>query len=193
MGRRWLHAMLGLSAALALAGCGRAPEPPAVAATPPKSAAPAPAPAAVAPESAAVVPPAGDVDPYAFTVDIDLSDAAAKLLSRNKETIKIAVYYYGMPKPGAPEGLVDDEMGQIFAGEAEAEIPGAPGSVRIDGKGVERDKLAYLEGELQANVNVFSGRRSSPDNLLTCGLFDDAIRLAHARPIKIHCALIPER
>ncbi|MBZ0088314.1 MAG: hypothetical protein K8F33_09485 [Thermomonas sp.] len=206
----WTCTTLALSVVLALAGCGRAPETSA-AATASTAAATAAPPASAATSSAAARPDQepdetsteasletgtkpvqGDAaSPYAFSVDITLSPPAAQQLSRHRETIKLAAFYYGLPKPGLPEGI-DNEMGQVFLGETELEIPGADGRADFDGKGVQTSRLRYIEGEPQINLNVYSGRRSSEDNLLDCDFFEDAVRVAHAAPLKIHCKLIRE-
>ena len=206
----WTCTTLALSVVLALAGCGRAPETSA-AATASTAAATAAPPASAATSSAAARPDQepdetsteasletgtkpvqGDAaSPYAFSVDITLSPPAAQQLSRHRETIKLAAFYYGLPKPGLPEGI-DNEMGQVFLGETELEIPGADGRAHFDGKGVQTSRLRYIEGEPQINLNVYSGRRSSEDNLLDCDFFEDAVRVAHAAPLKIHCKLIRE-
>ncbi|MCO5055358.1 hypothetical protein [Thermomonas sp.] len=205
----WMCTTLALSVVLALAGCGRAPETPATATA--TAAAAAVQPALAAPSSAdarpdqepdetsteaslesGAAPVQGDAaSPYAFSVDITLSPPAAQQLSRHRETIKLAAFYYGLPKPGLPEGI-DNEMGQVFLGETELEIPGADGRAHFDGKGVQTSRLRYIEGEPQINLNVYSGRRSSEDNLLDCDFFEDAVRVAHAAPLKIHCKLIGE-
>lgn len=205
----WMCTTLALSVVLALAGCGRAPETPATATA--TAAAAAVQPALAAPSSAdarpdqepdetsteaslesGAAPVQGDAaSPYAFSVDITLSPPAAQQLSRHRETIKLAAFYYGLPKPGLPEGI-DNEMGQVFLGETELEIPGADGRAHFDGKGVQTSRLRYIEGEPQINLNVYSGRRSSEDNLLDCDFFEDAVRVAHAAPLKIHCKLIRE-
>lgn len=44
----------------------------------------------------------------------------------------------------------------------------------------------------QVNVNVYSGRRSSPDNLLDCGMFQDTLAVAAQSPVRISCGLIGE-
>ena len=205
----WMCTTLALSVVLALAGCGRAPETPATATTP--AAAAAVQPALAAPSSAdarpdqepdetsteaslesGAAPAQGDAaSPYAFSVYITLSPPAAQQLSRHRETIKLAAFYYGVPKPGLPEGI-DNGMGQVFLGETELEIPGADGRADFDGKSVQTSRLRYIEGEPQINLNVYSGRRSSEDNLLDCDFFEDAVRVAHAAPLKIHCKLIGE-
>lgn len=205
----WMCTTLALSVVLALAGCGRAPETPATATA--TAAAAAVQPALAAPSSAdarpdqepdetsteaslesGAAPAQGDAaSPYAFSVDITLSPPAAQQLSRHRETIKLAAFYYGVPKPGLPEGI-DNGMGQVFLGETELEIPGADGRADFDGKSVQTSRLRYIEGEPQINLNVYSGRRSSEDNLLDCDFFEDAVRVAQAAPLKIHCKLIGE-
>lgn len=206
----WMCTALVLSGVLALAGCGRTPETPAAATA--STAAATAAPTALAASSSAdarpdqepdeasteaslesgAAPVQGDAaSPYAFSVDITLSPPAAQQLSRHRETIKLAAFYYGLPKPGLPEGI-DNGMGQVFLGETELEIPGADGRADFDGKSVQTSRLRYIEGEPQINLNVYSGRRSSEDNLLDCDFFEDAVRVAHAAPLKIHCKLIRE-
>lgn len=206
----WMGATLALSVVLALAGCGRAPETPAASsattaattAAPPVSAAPSSAAARpdqepdetdteASVDASAVAAESDAASPYAFSVDITLSPPAAQQLSRHRETIKLAAFYYGLPKPGLPEGI-DNGMGQVYLGEGELEIPGADGRAHFDGKGVQTSRLRYIEGEPQVNLNVYSGRRSSEDNLLDCDFFEDAVRVAHAAPLKIHCKLIGE-
>lgn len=206
----WRCTTLALSVVLALAGCGRVPEttaaanaataaataaPPASAAAPSASARPDLEPDKASTEASvdagAAASESDAVSPYAFSVDITLSPPAAQQLSRHRETIKLTAFYYGLPKPGLPEGI-DNGMGQVYLGEGEIEIPGADGRAHFDGKGVQASRLRYIEGEPQVNLNVYSGRRSSEDNLLNCDFFEDAVRVAHAAPLKIHCKLIRE-
>ena len=42
------------------------------------------------------------------------------------------------------------------------------------------------------NVNVYSARRSGPDNILDCDFFDDALTLAQQASLTLHCKLIGE-
>jgi hypothetical protein len=47
-----------------------------------------------------------------FSVSVTLSDKARKLLADHKETIIVAAYFTGSPKPGTPRKYVSD-MGEI--------------------------------------------------------------------------------
>jgi hypothetical protein len=41
-------------------------------------------------------------------------------------------------------------------------------------------------------VNVVSARLSSPDNLLACGVLEDSLAKARAKPIAIFCKTLDE-
>jgi hypothetical protein len=42
------------------------------------------------------------------------------------------------------------------------------------------------------NVNIYSARRSGPDNILDCDFFDDSLTVAQQAPLTLHCRLIGE-
>ncbi len=71
------------------------------------------------------------------------------------------------------------------------ELTGA-GSADFDGTGFLSDRLDLLQGQPQVNINVYSGRKSSPDNLLDCDTFQDTLSVAAEVPIALHCKLITE-
>lgn len=128
--------------------------------------------------------------PFAVTVKISLSPAAAKRLASANETLMVSAFYFGNPKSGVP-GRAVDEMGQVHLGNQDIELSGA-GSADFDGHVVDQSKLGFIDGDPQVNINVYSGRHSSEDNLLNCDFFEDAVQIAVAKPIAIHCGLIGE-
>ena len=128
--------------------------------------------------------------PYAFDVEVTLSDAARKRLADSAESIIVSAIYFADAKAGAPPAFVN-QVGQVDIGKAQIELNGA-GRAAFDGSAVLRERLPSTEGDLQLNVNVFSGRRSSEDNLLDCGFFQDAVQVAAAQPVRIACQLIAE-
>ena len=77
-------------------------------------------------------------------------------------------------------------------GRVQAEIPTA-GTATFDGSALQQDKLGLIQGEPQVNINVYSGRKSSPDNLLDCGMFQDSVVVAAKAPIRVDCKLIAEK
>ena len=128
---------------------------------------------------------------FTFSVQVALSDAAKKQFETSGESVIVAAMYFGGGKTGVAESEFND-VGLIDLGRAEIELSGE-GNAALDGHAVLRERLDLVEGDPQVNVNVYSGRHSSPDNLLNCGMFQDAIKVAVATtPIKIDCRLILE-
>ena len=147
--------------------------------------------AALLAPSARATPP-GAADPYGFVVEVSLSPKAKARLARLHETITVSASYYGDPAAGAMKHA--DEVGQIDLGRARVEIPGAGGRAVIPGASVRRPRLAWLATTApEVNVNVFSSRRSGPDNLLDCAFFQDTVTVARKAPVKLACKLIGER
>lgn len=128
--------------------------------------------------------------PFAFDVDVVLSDAAARRLGESRESVIVAAMYYAGGKAGIAPDVLDD-IGLVDIGRAQIELAGQ-GRASFDGSAVLRERLEFIEGAPQVNVNVYSGRRSSPDNLLDCGMFQDTVRVAIANPVRIACRLIEE-
>ncbi len=91
------------------------------------------------------------------------------LVSR-KETVVVAGYLYGFPRHSIPKRYVD-EIGLVDLGEVKDEI--APGATATFDK-IKPDQalLKWLDSQgLQLLINVYSGRKSSPNNLLDCGIY----------------------
>jgi hypothetical protein len=118
------------------------------------------------------------VEPYGFKVNVMLSAKAKRRLIQGKETIIIlAQYLTGNPKTDAPVEV------EIAAGEdvnlAEVKLP--------------QDRLAQTDGQdPEILVNVFSGRKSSENNLLDCEIYQGGLKAVEGRSIDISCKLIGE-
>lgn len=125
-----------------------------------------------------------------FTVEVTLSDKARATFDKSGESVIVAAAYFASPKPGIDPRDVD-EIGQVDLGRREIELPGA-GTARFDGRAVAKDKLGLIADAPQVNINVYSGRKTSDDNLLNCDMFQDSVKLAASKPIQLHCALLTE-
>ncbi|MCY1245749.1 hypothetical protein D9M72_589180 [compost metagenome] len=103
----------------------------------------------------------------------------------------IAAYYSGEPAPGAEEHA--DQIGMIDLGEDRTERDGEPATVAIPGKGDIETRLHWVkDGEPLVNINVYSTRRSGPDNLLDCDVYDGPLKAIAGSATKIGCKLIGE-
>lgn len=123
-----------------------------------------------------------------YKVEVLLSTKAAQKLKSSGETVRVAASYFGTAKPG----VVGDEADQIQMGREEADIQGS-GSVRLGKVAIETTDLRkIIEKEPQVLINVYTGRKVFPDNLLDCGIFQNGISIAARRTIRISCKLIGE-
>jgi hypothetical protein len=147
------------------------------------------APAFAQQQSAKPAPP--DATVPGFTVTITYSQKAMTTLTAGKETVIVVGYLYGFPKQGTPKKLVD-EVGQVDMSEVKDEIaPGAPAT--FDRIKLDQAMTKWFDGQgPQLLINVYSGRKSSPNNLLDCGIYQGALKAIQGQSIPISCKLIGE-
>ena len=128
--------------------------------------------------------------PVDFTIDITLSDRAKKKLTESKETVIVAAYLSGTAKKGALKRYAHD--GEVGLGDIDIET--APGeSAKF--KDVKPKEDAFRQTDKQSPqilINVFSGRKSSKDNLIICDIYEGTLESIRQRILPISCALIEE-
>jgi hypothetical protein len=126
-----------------------------------------------------------------FSVDVPLSGKAKKRLTAGKETLVVAAYFSGAATPDTPKKFVT-ETGEIDLGKRTVEV--APGARATFGEiELRPEALAQsLNREPLLLVNVYSGRKSSDDNLLDCAIFEGPLKSVENKTIPIACRLIGE-
>lgn len=128
---------------------------------------------------------------HGFDVNITLSPKAAQRLQSAHEGITLWASYYGDPNAAGQRHV--DEVGRVDLGHEEAHVPGRPGIARISGAGLRVDRLHWIEGGVKVNVNVYTSRLSSDENLLNCDFIDgDLATVIKDQPVTLHCGLISE-
>jgi hypothetical protein len=77
-------------------------------------------------------------------------------------------------------------------GEVTKEI--APGATaKFDTVKLNQPMLKWLDDRgPQLLINVYSGRKSSPNNLLDCGIYEGSLQAIQGQSIPISCKLIGE-
>jgi hypothetical protein len=126
-----------------------------------------------------------------FAVTITYSQKAMATLVAGKETVIVVGYLYGFPIQGTPKQDVD-HVGQIDMGEVKKEI--APGATaKFDSVKLNQPMMKWMDSQgPQLLINVYSGRKSSPDNLLDCGIYEGSLQAIQGQSIPIACKLIGE-
>jgi hypothetical protein len=100
-------------------------------------------------------------------------------------------YLYGFPKAGTPKADID-EVGQVDLGEVKQEIVPAA-TATFDSVKPDQALVKWINDQgLQILINVYSGRKSSPNNLLDCGLYEGPLAAVQGQSIPISCKLIGE-
>lgn len=144
--------------------------------------------------------PAGSAAPSwavgpAFVVAVSVSPKAAARLTLSKETIKVTEMLYG----GYARHPQHDDGGPIALASDTIELA-APGVAHFPGPRYDSNLMTDTDvagpcncNQPQVLINVFSGRHSSPNNLLDCDIFQDTITAAARTSIQIHCRLIGEQ
>ena len=119
-------------------------------------------------------------------MNVLLSDQAKGKLVRSKETIIAACYLTGVPRKGTLKECTDQIRVEIAPGEVaqfrDVELP--EGCIALTSP--------YVQGEPELLINVFSGRKSSPNNLLNCDIYEGSLSDIQGRRIDISCGLIGE-
>ena len=118
--------------------------------------------------------PVGDsliVPPFEITVQ--LSETADKKIKEAKETIIVSAMFSGVPTDTTMKEYV--EWGEFSLGEKQLEMP-APGTVRFENAKIAKKDFEKLGSkDIQVLINVFSGRKSTGDNLLDCEILQEPI------------------
>ncbi len=122
------------------------------------------------------------------TLDIRLDPATLASLQANGEMVVISSWYYGEPAPGAKTPT--NEVGTIDLASEQATIAAlAAFSVRVGGSLGSIPLTEVLTPML--NVNVYSARLSSEDNLLDCDFLEGPVADLAKAPQVIRCKLLP--
>lgn len=123
-----------------------------------------------------------------FEVEVTLSPKASERISKTNETIVVDVLLQGTPRKGIKAHLEED--GSFYVGSASREI--RPGQVaRIDNLSFSKKIYDQLEDkDVDVNINVYTGRHSSPDNLITGDMLDGKISTLINKHFKLAHKLI---
>lgn len=120
------------------------------------------------------------------TLSLRFDPASLTLLQERGELIVMSAYYYG--EPLAENRLAVDEMGRIFLGAEEMTIWPKDQTLVI-GASLAAAPVASVLAPF-VNVNVYSARISSDDNLLNCDLVEGPVAALATAPQTIQCSLI---
>jgi hypothetical protein len=128
-----------------------------------------------------------------FSVNVSLSDKAQKRITSGQETIIVFCEITGEPKQN-----IDKRYEELLGGlgltlaNVESEKTTA-GIFQLPESSIPKKLLQQVKNDdFLLLVNVASGRKSSKDNLLDCGIYQGSLKAAQNKTVEIKCKLIYE-
>jgi hypothetical protein len=130
------------------------------------------------------------VDYPGFVVNVSFSQKAEKKLFDSKETVIVAGYLTGTPIHPEKHRHGCDMGDGMSLGDLKAEVQPSQ-EAKFDS--IQIPKKLFEETDQKTPdllINVYSGRKSSKNNLLECGIFEDSLDAIKDGRINISCKLI---
>jgi hypothetical protein len=132
-----------------------------------------------------------DVVIFPFEIEVSNSAKAEKTLTGKKETLIVSAHFWG--EPTDPKEKAKGEDGMVVFVNKDIELTGNERVARFEGLTFNKALLSKVtDKDIFLNVNVFSGRKSSKDNLLTCGILDTKVSQVVNKRYVLGCQLISE-
>lgn len=104
------------------------------------------------------------------TIALQLSPKAEATLKARKETVIVAAFFSGTPKDTTSQEFL--ESGEVGVKDQKIELTTGRVATFERLKFARKAYDALADKDIRLLVNVYSGRRSSPDNLLNCGIVE---------------------
>lgn len=128
-----------------------------------------------------------------FHILLDLSDKAENTLSGSEETIVVYALFTGQPIEKIPEKYKDKiDVDGLFIRSYSIELKK---SRKASFNGIRFHKDIYnvlADKNIKVLINVFSGRKSSPDNILSCDILQEKVSDVVGKSFTLKGKLIKE-
>ena len=126
-----------------------------------------------------------------FEIEVHSNARADKTLAKRKETIIVSAMFWATPVD--PREKAKGENGMVSVLKKDIELRGDKHIARFEGLKFDKNLLKKIEDrDINLLINIFSGRKSSQDNLLDCGILEmKASQFANKRFV-LGCRLIGE-
>ena len=128
-----------------------------------------------------------------FEIQLNLTQKAEKKLKDQNETVIIDVEFIGEPNKRITETKkfeIYDENGDLTIGSKRVELE-KERTIKFENCKVSKSLLELLKNKTyEVRINVFSGRKSSEDNLIDCDFLQENIELIKNKRIILNGKLI---
>jgi hypothetical protein len=125
-----------------------------------------------------------------FEIDLQLSAKAEQKLKTDKETIIVKAYFSGVPKDTTLKEY--KKWGEIGMMDPEIELSDSRAAKFENIKFSKKLYDSIADKNIRLLINIYSGRRSSKDNILDCDLLEDSLSNIKDKKFTLKCKLIAE-
>lgn len=126
---------------------------------------------------------AGLAQDRTIAVDIVFDDDTSARLIEMGEWVTVSAFYYGQPgDASAPT----EEDGSVWLGGESLDILPVDQTIHLGGA-LAAMPIGWVT-EARLHVNVFTSRIMAEDNLIDCGIVEDALATLQAAPSEIRCS-----
>lgn len=144
-------------------------------------------PKAEAPAASAAASPAA-VD-YSYDIALSFTPAALDKIKARGSQMEISALYYGNARPSTVQ-LADAKDGTIHLNTDKLQVEAKDQTVHMTGAGAQTENLQHITGQKPlVLINIYSTKSGEKDGLIGCGVFQDYVESAQAKPVAIHCDL----
>lgn len=123
------------------------------------------------------------------TITVNLSPAAKGEFARTGESILLDVVYGGDPTQAGQSRV--NELGVVELGRVKREVKDGEATTLSDDV-LNKSLLDMTIGQPQLMVNVTSGKKASPKNVLNCEFYWETLAVAGKNGVTIPCKLLSE-
>ncbi|MFI5187093.1 MAG: hypothetical protein ACHQF0_10235 [Chitinophagales bacterium] len=127
-----------------------------------------------------------------FKIEVSLSQKANEKLKKGNETIIVWAYFSGIPKDTTLKEYL--KSGGMSIASTQQELSGENRTAEIEG--VRFSKSLYdslADKDIQVLINIYSGRKSSRDNLLDCDILEEKMSVVKGKEFTLKGKLIGEK
>ena len=136
--------------------------------------------------SASATPAAID---YSYDIALSFTPAAIQKIKARGSQMEISALYYGNARPSTVQ-LADPKDGTIHLNTDTLQVEARDQTVHMTGAGAQTGNLQHITGQKPlVLINIYSTKGGKKDGLIGCGVFQDYVESAQARPVAIHCDL----
>jgi hypothetical protein len=141
-------------------------------------------PKADAPAASSATPAPVD---YSYDIALSFTPAAIETIKARGSQMEISALYYGNARPSTVQ-LADPKDGTIHLNTDILQVEAKDQAVHMTGAGAQTENLQHITGQKPlVQLNIYSTKAGKKDGLIGCGVFQDYVESAQAKPVAIQC------